>query len=651
MMKRFALLLAMIAVPAAAQSTSVPNASITQAATNATALATQATAIAINAKSIGTNATSISANATQIAKTATLANSISLANTVTSQAATINSLVSTINSQSTTINSQATALSATMLAWLHGSSGGGGGGTGNYTFTPLHTYFMSATGNDSNNGTTPSTPWATPNHSVVCGDVIIAAAGTYSAGQLADNFPTPSGCPSSSGGIDETGGIWAAVVLCAGPDLMSCNVTTTGGSGSPCDLVEWTNNQSYWAIEGFNLNSTPTCRGYAVLECNTACSTPYFSHHIAVINSIVSNSRQAFGTNDQGQFGGSTSAGLDYVAVVGMIAQNANQEGAYQGGICVSAIDFVSLGKYNTTAGTHAFMNTNYAMANLVPACSGEYDGEAFMIDSPDAHGFQGTVVISNNIAYDSTRACIQLTPSNTLAEAITFNVYSNTCFSNNMQPGSTGANNVLGEFNYNTTPSGTWTISLYNNIILPPAATESGVPLYAVLAGGAVAGWAEGTAVGAGDQNVVYGYRTSCDGNGGTSCSPTSSPYAEAYFNITPATNTQNTFVTAAFTNTTDLLANHVGVPNCTGFTNTTACMGWNATTATLTTPSVISDLAAGCTGCAGKGFQRPSVTCAANSDYPTWLKGLVYLQVSGTYPSITITETAGLVSKPCGL
>jgi hypothetical protein len=121
MMKHLALLLALLAAPASAQSTSVPTAQINTAVTDANALASQAATIGTNAKSVGTTATSVSANATNIAKTATLANSITLANTVTTQAATINSLVTTITNQSATISSQANSLSSTMLAWLHGA--------------------------------------------------------------------------------------------------------------------------------------------------------------------------------------------------------------------------------------------------------------------------------------------------------------------------------------------------------------------------------------------------------------------------------------------------------------------------------------------------------------------------------------------------
>ena len=88
------------------------------------------------------------------------------------------------------------------------------------------------------------------------------------------------------------------------------------------------------------------------------------------------------------------------------------------------------------------------------------------------------------------------------------------------------------------------------------------------------------------------------------------------------------NIFVNPAFTNTTDLLANQIGAPNCAGFTNTTACMGWDAPTSTLTAPSVISDLVPTASGTAGKGYQKPSTTCAANADFPAWLKGIVHLQ-----------------------
>ena len=110
------------------------------------------------------------------------------------------------------------------LAWIYGSSSGGG--SSSRPFTPLHTYFMAPTtaspaGNDSNSGLDAAHPWATPNHAVVCGDVIIAAAGSYSG--FSNNVGAVSNCPSSTGGIDGTGGIYFAVVRAAARALATAS--------------------------------------------------------------------------------------------------------------------------------------------------------------------------------------------------------------------------------------------------------------------------------------------------------------------------------------------------------------------------------------------------------------------------------------------
>ena len=46
---------------------------------------------------------------------------------------------------------------------------------------PASIYYITPTGNDSNNGTSLATAWASPNHSVNCGDVIYLPAGAYNA--------------------------------------------------------------------------------------------------------------------------------------------------------------------------------------------------------------------------------------------------------------------------------------------------------------------------------------------------------------------------------------------------------------------------------------------------------------------------------------
>ena len=121
-----------------------------------------------------------------------------------------------------------------------------------------------------------------------------------------------------------------------------------------------------------------------------------------MINSIAGNLMQGFGFNDCGAFGGVANAFVDYVATVGMIVQNSNRNGDFQGGICVGAIDFVGLGNWDTVAGTHAFMFNNYGINNQVSSCVLEFDGEAFYIDSPDAHIFTQQAVTANNLGYQA---------------------------------------------------------------------------------------------------------------------------------------------------------------------------------------------------------------------------------------------------------
>lgn len=50
------------------------------------------------------------------------------------------------------------------------------------SFAKASTYYLSPSGSDSNSGQSANAPWVSPNHSLNCGDVIVAAPGTnYSA--------------------------------------------------------------------------------------------------------------------------------------------------------------------------------------------------------------------------------------------------------------------------------------------------------------------------------------------------------------------------------------------------------------------------------------------------------------------------------------
>ncbi len=147
--------------------------------------------------------------------------------------------------------------------------------TATTTFTPLHTYFMAASGcSDANAGTSAGSPWCTPNHPVVCGDVIVAAAGNYN-GDLG-TWGTVSGCPSTTGGIDGTGGIYEAVLLCGGAGLgtsngcfIDCAVAACNGQPGAGPRAGININGNNWAAEGFTI----TCNTVHFCE-----ATPVRSH-------------------------------------------------------------------------------------------------------------------------------------------------------------------------------------------------------------------------------------------------------------------------------------------------------------------------------------------------------------------------------------
>ena len=244
-------------------------------------------------------------------------------------------------------------------------------------------HFMSPTGKDSANGRTPATAWATANHRVNCGDVIIAEPGIY--GQLSGWGPV-SKCPSISGGVDGTGGIYFAVLLCAGPNLGTCNVSG-GGTNNAIDV-----NKNNWAVEGFNASAPGAGQAFFADACNTSAVL----HHVAFINDVATNSGYGF---DAGHCG--NRFGNDYVAFVGSIAQNSN---AYTGGasFCGSAVDVNAPQNFDTNAGTHIFVHGMFMFANLgpTPVSGCTSDIEPLMFDTWDGFAYTQQGIASDNLIW-----------------------------------------------------------------------------------------------------------------------------------------------------------------------------------------------------------------------------------------------------------
>jgi hypothetical protein len=510
--------------------------------------------------------------------------------------------------------------------------------SGTTAFTPLHTYYMAASGcNDANAGTSAGSPWCTPNHAVVCGDVIIAASGTYN-GDFA-TWGTVSTCPSVSGGIDGAGGVYAAILLCGGTDLGSggcqincstgaCNAGHVGSGGSAAKSSGMNVNQSNWAVEGWTINGNGAShRGFQVDSCLT---TTTVIHHVFFINDIAYNAAQGYDTNDCGYNHNTNGNGTDYWGVVGSIAQNAAQDT-----ICLGAVDLVAPSNSDTNAGTHAFIYGNFSYNNLVTCAS---DGEDYMADTLDAHGWVGTAAFINNIGWSAQRYGLQVfyQAKNVGTTSTVVDVYNDTMYHNNI--GGT-ASSSLGEFNIQSTVSALpWAITVQNNVGYSDFAhgtAGSTAVNYALAVGGS---YANTTIGGSGPQNVFGGVAGTC----GASCDGGDNVIA---FN--GGSFGTNTYESPAFNNTTDLLNNQTGAPSCTGFVTVTACMGYNAASQSLTNPSVIYDLRPTAAGTSGKGYQLPSTTCSSITDYPSWLKGIVYLHWTGA----AVVQQKDLVTVPCGL
>jgi hypothetical protein len=516
------------------------------------------------------------------------------------------------------------------------------------TFTPLTLYFVDpVSGSDGANGLSVANAWKTPNHAVHCGDVLLVKPGSYRTGQLSFTFGAVSNCPSMTGGIDGQGGIYFAILLCAGA-LTTCNVTAGGGVGNPAIGL---GGSSYWAVEGFTI---PNVTGHRGIEMRIvgSCAQLFSIHHLAAINNVIYNSDQAIGVNDGGCVIGSNPPALDYIAAVGNIAQDAAQDG-----ICLGAIDFVGTGATDgVTTAIKGYMAGNFSWHNRNTGCDAKYDNQGLMFDTLDAHSSNGIWVAENNMAWDNGRYGFQLFWQCSTTQAFTVNIANNTLYANNAGAVTQGL--IAGELNISSSTGSCpqnpipVTVNLSKNIALAKYATSPTTGfanIYALVfdANGTTTHWTA-TNGQTGTENIYKGQRSSCNVFNGGGC--------DAGFNINWANSTNlqgtNFFTDPLFASATDLLANWVGAPNCAGFETATQCMGWNASTKTLTTLTPISDLQASCTNCGGKGYQLPSITCAANANYPTWLKGINYLHaLDGFVANSRIQEKSGLHTKPCGM
>ena len=494
---------------------------------------------------------------------------------------------------------------------------------GPIAFTPLHKYYISPTGSDSNNGLSKAAAWKTPNHNVVCGDVIVAAAGSYGGTYSpfgTNNWGTVSSCPSTSGGIDGKGGIYFASLLCAGPDLESCKVSSSVQEPFRVD-------KSNWAIEGFTATETSGNTQGACFSMTSETSSAL--HHIAFINNIASNCYLA--AFDSFAWNGSNS-GVDQQAVLGVIAQNGASSG---GGLCGSGISLIPSNGPDTSSGTHVFAAGIFAYGNKNnPGCSGSgqtTDGEGIIFDSWGCSGYTHQGVVEQSVLWGNGSAGLEIFPNCSQNDLATYVAFNNTSYGNFQDPAHTGTAN--GEFLFMDMNPTTGSYTAKNNILevtmsSPGNAAHNGNfgnPVF----GAVVSNNNSSTSRIAFDSNIVWN-RLAMSTQAGE---PNTFGALNGQLYTASFPFGSNTYANPTLANPSALPTT---APNCTGYASTTDCMNSGYKVAASIAP----------TSSTSAGYEPPA-SCAADTYYPTWLKGVVRLNWNGT----TITENSGLITKPCGL
>jgi hypothetical protein len=440
------------------------------------------------------------------------------------------------------------------------------------------TYYLapaSAGGSDSNSGTDAAHPWLSPNHAVNCGDVIVAAAGTtYNA----NNFST---------------GNWATV-SCAGANNVAwlqcetfgaCQITTNNTFGI------WVDN-NYWGVQGWEVSTTGG--GYsACFYASPNYNRPAQIHHIVFANNVA-NGCQASGIATANA-NGSTTASVDYVAIIGNIIYHAAQAST----LCFSGISIYQPILTDTAPGTHIYIAGNFTFDNFTGATAcGTWptDGNGIILDSIDfAQGggtpYCGEIVVENNIAvFNGGRGILAGGSGNSCAPMLYRN---NTMYGNsadNRQGGSDCGDMVYGWNQYNMT-------GVYNIAQSTAVTGCDGQASYAWIVDG-------GNTTDIALRNIIFGVNGQntniVNNSGGFSFG-------------------RNAYVDPRFANPVD-----PGQPNCSGKSSVTDCMS-----------AVIANFKPRATRAGGFGYQPASAVPTTNPFFPQWL--------------CNVNLPSGLISTPC--
>jgi hypothetical protein len=421
-------------------------------------------------------------------------------------------------------------------------------------------------GNDSNNGLSAGAPWLSPNHSLNCGDVILATASTsYDSA----NFTT---------------GTWGVVNCPAGNNVAWLKCVTFDAckivSSSTGTAAMWVD-RSYWGVQGWEATTVP---GATYAGCFTASpnyNTPVEIHHIIFANNIA-NGCQASGfvSANQGSI-----AGVDYLAIIGNIAYNASQGSAE----CFSGISIYQPIQSDTLPGTHLYVGGNFSFGNYDPSvCAGgtPTDGEGIIFDTFDNRlggsptPYAAQALADNNILVGNGGRGMVVADNN-YGTAPHSNIYirHNTISGNNL---STDQNATgCGELELNMT---TLTQATYN-LVTTKNATGCGTnPIFAL-------------AVSSSDGTVQMNNNFAYSPSGNNTTIWDSGTFSYGSSNILG--------INPGFSNPTI-----PGAPNCVTASSVPNCMA-----------SLVSNFKPTASAAAGYGYQIPSPSSTYDQLFPQWL------------------------------
>ena len=429
-------------------------------------------------------------------------------------------------------------------------------------FAKASTYYLSPYGSDSNSGASTSATWLSPNHSLNCGDVIVATASTsYSASNFYTRKWGTVNCPAGNN---------VAWLKCATFD--ACKIYTTANQGMWVD-------KSYWGVEGWEVTTSASDTYGTCFTATPAYSSPQQIHHIIFANDVANGCSQGGFTSVN-----HSTVGVDYFAVIGSIAYNAAQGSA----TCTSGISIYQPRQSDSASGTHIYVAGNFSYGNLEPdGCAGTTptDGEGIIFDAFDGSQnglspYAAQAVAYNNIVVNNGAKGIETNDNTNGSSHATIYFKQNTSWGNL------------------TDPHQSWTgcaeVSLYrasdthitNNLISTKSATG--------CSGHAIYGLAVSTSDGSDSAttNFVYGYsgyNTFLYDSGSFSYGSTN------HLGTSP--------------NFTNPVA--PGAPQCSGTANVPSCM---ASVVANFTPKAGS-------ASVGFGYQKPSTTSVSDPLYPRWL------------------------------